>query len=72
VTGARVSQARGTGGGETVQSVIGVIGTAVSDEFKEGSASFGKDSPATAAACCTPDAETGEVDAASQPEGCCA
>jgi catechol 2,3-dioxygenase-like lactoylglutathione lyase family enzyme len=31
------------------------------------SASFGKDSPATAAACCAPDADTG-----AQPAGCCA
>jgi catechol 2,3-dioxygenase-like lactoylglutathione lyase family enzyme len=38
------------------------------------SASFGKDSPATVtpAACCTPDAETGEVDKGSQPVDCCA
>jgi predicted enzyme related to lactoylglutathione lyase len=38
------------------------------------SASFGKDSPATvtAAACCTPDAETGEVDQNTQPANCCA
>ncbi|QYN19651.1 ArsI/CadI family heavy metal resistance metalloenzyme [Amycolatopsis sp. DSM 110486] len=37
------------------------------------SASFGQDSPATvtAAACCTPDADTGEVDKDSQPAGCC-
>jgi catechol 2,3-dioxygenase-like lactoylglutathione lyase family enzyme len=41
---------------------------------KDDSTSFGKDSPATvtAAACCTPDAETGEVDKSTQPAGCCA
>lgn len=41
---------------------------------KDDSASFGKDNPATvtAAACCTPDAKTGEVDKDTQPAGCCA
>jgi catechol 2,3-dioxygenase-like lactoylglutathione lyase family enzyme len=41
---------------------------------KDDSASFGKDSPATvtAAACCTPDAGTGNVDKATRPAGCCA
>jgi catechol 2,3-dioxygenase-like lactoylglutathione lyase family enzyme len=41
---------------------------------KDDSATFGTDSPATvtAAACCMPDAETGEADKAAQPAGCCA
>ncbi|WP_329066742.1 ArsI/CadI family heavy metal resistance metalloenzyme [Amycolatopsis sp. NBC_01480] len=40
---------------------------------KDDSASFGEDSPATAtaAACCTPDAETGEAEKDAQPAGCC-
>ncbi|OXM65650.1 ArsI/CadI family heavy metal resistance metalloenzyme [Amycolatopsis vastitatis] len=36
---------------------------------KADSGTFG--GSATPAACCTPDAETGEVDKATQPEGCC-
>jgi catechol 2,3-dioxygenase-like lactoylglutathione lyase family enzyme len=40
---------------------------------KADSASFGTDSAAlaTPATCCTPDSETGRVDQATQPEGCC-
>ncbi|MEA5367154.1 ArsI/CadI family heavy metal resistance metalloenzyme [Amycolatopsis sp., V23-08] len=40
---------------------------------KADSQSFGTDSAAiaTPATCCTPDAETGQVDKATQPEGCC-
>ena len=38
------------------------------------SATFGKDSPATVtpAACCAPDATTGQLDQNTQPAGCCA
>ena len=39
---------------------------------KDDSASFGQDSPATAAAGCTPDAETGEGDKSAQSADCCA
>jgi len=40
---------------------------------KADSQTFGTDSAAitTPATCCTPDAETGQVDKATQPEGCC-
>ncbi|MEU0530481.1 ArsI/CadI family heavy metal resistance metalloenzyme [Amycolatopsis tolypomycina] len=40
---------------------------------KADSSTFGADSAAlaTPAGCCTPDAETGQVDKAAQPEGCC-
>ncbi|SEB40832.1 Glyoxalase/Bleomycin resistance protein/Dioxygenase superfamily protein [Amycolatopsis tolypomycina] len=40
---------------------------------KADSSTFGADSAAlaTPADCCTPDAETGQVDKAAQPEGCC-
>ena len=37
---------------------------------KADSGTFGT-TGATPATCCTPDAETGEVDKATQPEGCC-
>jgi catechol 2,3-dioxygenase-like lactoylglutathione lyase family enzyme len=40
---------------------------------KDDSATFGQDSPATLnpAACCTPDATTGEIDKSTQPASCC-
>lgn len=38
---------------------------------KADSPAYGADSAATAATCCTPDAETGQVDEATRPAGCC-
>jgi hypothetical protein len=38
---------------------------------KADSPAYGAGGAATPAPCCTPDAETGQVDQAAQPEGCC-